>query len=577
MNSEELRVRPVRNWRSRILVGLSSIAIAATSFITPANATDPAPITDTWQAAAEAASATPAELRAEVADGSLKLVVVRNVEGSPVIETTFLNSRVDLEKTLNQLNSDPSVVSVEPESQVRAFSTPPYFTSQWGLTTLASSSVSETTQGSGITVAVIDSGVDANNPDLVGRVTNGIDYRDGISYLNSKNLIDSCVSYTDAVYSGRPTHADFGKYDPHGHGTHVAGIITSNGIGIKSVAPMASIMPVRVLSALGTGDMSDVACGIIYAADHGAKVINLSLSSSSDSAALRATVSYAVSQGVLVVAAAGNGGPTAPPSYPAAYPDVIGVGAINQNSMIASFSNVGDYVDVVAPGVGIWSTCSSPSTVCTTSDGDPNYESLSGTSMAAPFVSGLAALIFAMDAKITNAEAASIITTSSIDKGASGYDYVFGYGLVNAPAAVTKSAEYSLIIAQRILTEQAAADKLAADQKAAADKLAADQKAAADKLVADAAAAEATRLASLPVVQSSLVVKSIKKKKISISVAAPSGSKTFVQRKVGKKWKTVVTTTAVPTMVIKVSKAGTYRVRIEIPAGTVTSKSYKVK
>jgi hypothetical protein len=92
------------------------------------------------------------------------------------------------------------------------------------------------------------------------------------------------------------------------------------------------------------------------------------------------------------------------------------------------------------------------------------------------------------------------------------------------------------------------------------------------------AAAEAARVASsLPAVKKSLVVKALKKKKISISVAAPAGSKTFVQRKVGNKWKTVVTTTAVPTMVIKVSKAGTYRVRIEIPTGTITSKTYKVK
>jgi serine protease len=576
--SAEIKERRVRSRRSIFLPILTSIAFVGASFAAPAKALDSVPADDSWQAAAEAASATPAELKAEVADGSLNLVVVRDVNGAPVIETVLLRSKADLEKTLTDFTTDPSVISVEPESHVAGFTSPPYFTSQWGLTTLGVDLVSGTTQGRGITVAVIDSGVDANNPDLVGRVIDGVDYRDGFSILTTDNLIDNCVSYTDAIYSGRPNHADFGKYDPHGHGTHVAGIIASNGIGIKSVAPQALIMPIRVLSAQGTGDMSDVACGIKYAADNGAKVINLSLGSSTDSAALRATIAYAISKGVLVVAAAGNGGPTAPPSYPAAYPDVLAVGAVNQNLTIASFSNVGEYVDVVAPGVGIWSTCSGPSNACTTTDGDPNYESLSGTSMAAPFVSGLAALIFAMDANLARTDVASIITSSSIDKGVSGFDQVFGYGLVNAPAAITKSGEYSLVIAQRIIEEQRIAADKAAAEKAAADKAAAD-KAAADKLAADqAAAAEAARVAaSLPVVQQSLVVKPLSKKRISIAVAAPSGSKTLIQRKVGTKWRTTVTTTTVPSMVVKVSKSGTYRIRIEIPTGTITTKSYKVK
>ena len=571
MNAES-KERPLRSRRSIFLPILTSIAFVGASFGAPAKALDSVPADDSWQAAAEAASATPAELKAEVSDGSLNLVVVRDIDGAPVIETVLLRSKADLDKTLTEFKADPSVVSVEPETQVAGFTSPSYFTSQWGLTTLGVDLVSGTTQGNGITVAVIDSGVDANNPDLVGRVINGVDYRDGFSILTTDNLIDNCVSYTDAIYSGRPNHADFGKYDPHGHGTHVAGIIASNGIGIKSVAPQALIMPIRVLSAQGTGDMSDVACGIKYAADNGAKVINLSLGSSTDSAALRATIGYAISKDVLVVAAAGNGGPTAPPSYPAAYPDVLAVGAVNQNLTIASFSNVGNYVDVVAPGVGIWSTCSSPSNACTTADGDPNYESLSGTSMAAPFVAGLAALIFAMDANLARTDVASIITSSSIDKGASGFDQIFGYGLVNAPAATTKSGEYSLVIAQRIIEEQRIAAEKAAAEKAAAEK------AAADKLAADQAAAEAAKVAaSLPVVKQSLVVKPLSKKRILISVAAPSGSKTLIQRKVGTKWRTAVSTTTVPSMVVKVSKSGTYRIRIEIPTGTITTKSYKVK
>jgi subtilisin family serine protease len=604
----ESHARQTHPRRSIFTVLITSIAIAGSSFTSPAKALDSTPADDSWQAAAEAVSATPAELRDEVSDGSLKLVVVRDVDGLPVIETTFLDSKVDLEETLNRLNSDPSVVSVEPESQVRAFSTPPYFTSQWGITTVASESVSATTQGAGIVVAVVDSGVNANNPDLAGRVMDGVDYRDGFSYLNSSGLIDNCVSYTDARYFGRPVHADYGKYDPNGHGTHVAGVISSNGIGVKSVAPQATIMPVRVLSSSGSGDVSDVACGVIYAANNGAHVINMSLGADEDSPSLRAAVSYAISKDVVVVAASGNDGTTGVNTYPAALPDVIGVGAISNNSeqSIAYFSNQGNYVDVVAPGVGIWSTCSSPSEDCSTSDGDSNYESLSGTSMATPFVAGLAALILSLDQDLRFSDVASIITSSAIDKGTPGYDQVFGFGLINAPAAITKTREMSAIYAQQVRDEQiaaaavkaaadkAAADKAAADKaaadKAAADKAAADKaaadKAAADKAAADKAAADKAaaiklaaeqKAAALSKISKSLKIKVLTSKRISISVTTPVGSKTVIQRKVGGVWKTLSTVSAVKNRVVTVRSSGTYRVQIKSTTGTVTSKTYRLK
>ena len=597
--SAEIKDREVRPRRSIFLIAVTSFALTFTTLgATSATASDVDSAADSWQVVAEEASATPAELRAEIADGSLKLVVVRDVGGSPVIETAFLRSRAELDKTLADLRSDPSVISVEPESQVKSLSSPPYFTSQWGLTTVDSASVSGSTQGSGILVAVIDSGVDANNPDLSGRVIDGVDYRDGFSYLNYETyLIDNCVSYTDADYSGtgrtKPEHADFGKYDPNGHGTHVAGIIASNGIGVKSVAPQARIMPVRVLSDKGTGDMSDVACGVIYAANNGAHVINMSLGSDEDSPALRAAVAYAITKDVVVVAASGNDGTSGVPLYPASLPDVIGVGAISNNAgqTIASFSNRGDLVDVVAPGVGIWSTCSAAyftwtdakdgpqQSPCKNFDGDSMYESLSGTSMATPFVAGLAALILSIDQNLRFSDVASIITSSAIDKGSAGYDQIYGFGLINAPAAIQKSQEFSAIVAAQIASEQAAAAEAArvASAQAAAAKQAAEAESA--RVAAEqAAAAEAARVAaSLPVVKKSLKIKALSKKRISVAVAAPSGSKTIVQRKVGSKWRTIVTTTAVPSMVVKVSKAGTYRVQVEIPTGTVTSKSYKVK
>lgn len=602
MDFDAVRFNAVRPRRSIFLIALTTFALSFSALgIAPARATDPEPPADSWQAAAEEASATPTELRAEVSDGSLKLVVVRDVDGSPVIEATFLRSRAELDKVLADLKSDPSVISVESDSQVRTLASPPYFESQWGIATVASESVSGSTQGAGIVVAVIDSGVEANHPDLTGLVIDGVDYRDGLSYVNLRTgVIENCVSYTDANYSGKPVHADYGKYDPNGHGTHVAGIIASNGVGVKSVAPQARIMPVRVLSQQGGGDVSDVACGVIYAANNGAHVINMSLGSRTDSPALRAAVAYAISKDVVVVAASGNDGSTGVPLYPASLPDVIGVGAISNSAgqPIAGFSNRGDFVDVVAPGVGIWSTCSATpftwidddgetqSNPCKNTDSDSSYEALNGTSMATPFVAGLAALILSIDQNLRFSDVASIITSSAIDKGSAGYDQTYGFGLINAPAAIQKSQEFSAIVAAQIAVEQAAAAeaaRVAAEQAAAVEaaRVAAEQ----------AAAAEAARVAaSVPVVRKSLKVKALKKKRLSVSIAAPAGSTTVIQRKVGKKWKTVTVRQQVgkkwkkirvsetlPSSVIKVPRAGTYRVQITIPSGKITTKSYRVR
>jgi len=614
----ESHARQTHPRRSIFLVGFTSIAIALAGFVTPAEASDPITVDETWQSAAEEASATPAELKTAVSDGSLDLVVVRDTNGVPSIETAHLSSRDELERTLTMLQRDPTFVSAEPDSQMSILSQPPYFNSQWGITAVASSSVSSTTQGMNVTVAVIDSGVDASHPDLAGKVINGVDYRDGFSYLNeTTNLIDNCVSYTNANYSGtgrtKPVHVDFGKYDPNGHGTHVAGIIASNGIGVRSVAPQAKIMPVRVLSEQGTGDMSDVACGIIYAANNGAQVINMSLGFEpsviptvpDENAAIRAAVEYAISKNVVVVAATGNDGTTGVSFLPADLPNVIGVGAVYSSSdnSIASFSNRGNFVDVVAPGVGIWSTCSANQIydVCTTSDGDSMYESLDGTSMATPFVSGLAALVLSMDGNLKNTDVASIITTSATDKGLAGPDQIYGYGLINAPAAITKTQEWTRQNTQKILAAQikaaadaefarlaelarVAADKAAAD-KAAADKAAAN-KAAADKAAADKAAADKAaavklaaeqKAAALSKISKSLKIKVLTNKRMSISVTTPVGSKTVIQRKVGGVWKTLSTVSAVKNRVVTVRSSGTYRVQIKSTSGTVTSKTYKVK
>jgi len=206
-----------------------------------------------------------------------------------------------------------------------------------------------------VIVAVIDSGICASHPDLSGRILDGWDFLE-----------------SDAV-----------PQDDFGHGCSVAGVIAANmndGVGIAGVAPNAQIMPLRVLNASGVGSYSDVAAAIVYAADNGAQVINLSLGGSNPSSTLENAVNYAISKGVIVVAAAGNNG-TEGALYPAAYLDVIAVGSVDPNLQHSSFSNYGSQIDIWAPGRDILTT-----------KGDGGFGLVSGTSFAAPYVAGAEAL-----------------------------------------------------------------------------------------------------------------------------------------------------------------------------------------
>jgi thermitase len=209
-----------------------------------------------------------------------------------------------------------------------------------------------------VLVAVLDTGIDRNHQELVGRVT-------------------AEVNFTDSP------NAD----DLHGHGTHVAGIIAAsnnNEIGIAGVAPQSKLMNVKVAGDDGTCRASTVAHGIVWATDNGAKVINISLELEAPSLELERAVDYAWRHGALIIAAAGNRAATAP-SYPASYTNCIAVSAIGQTGELFALSNSGDWIDVAAPGVQVYSTL----------PGD-RYGYESGTSSAAAYVSGLAALVFGL-------------------------------------------------------------------------------------------------------------------------------------------------------------------------------------
>ncbi|MEV4279493.1 S8 family serine peptidase [Actinoplanes xinjiangensis] len=339
-----------------------------------------------------------------------------DASGRPVYAVREATSRVSAERIISSARRAAGTVSVEIDRKVRALDMPEgedtYREYQWDLDKMSVPEAWEHSTGTDVVVAVIDTGVDGNHPDLAGNVLTGYD------------AIDD---------------TEGGDSDGNGHGTHVAGTVaavTGNGEGIAGVAPDARILPVKVLDADGTGWTSDTAEGIVWAVDNGAQVINLSLGADSSTEAEEAAVAYAVENGVTVVAAAGNerevGSPT---SYPAAYDGVIAVAATDADDEIAEYSNRGDYVDVAAPGSGILSTY--PADL---SEDGSEYAELDGTSMAAPHVAAVAALIKASLPDITADGIQNALEESAVDLGDDGFDPDFGHGRIDAAAAVEAAA-----------------------------------------------------------------------------------------------------------------------------------------
>ena len=285
--------------------------------------------------------------------------------------------------------------------------------------------------GKGIGIAVIDTGVDYNNAELTGK----IDTAHAWNFVNNTN----------------------NARDDNGHGTHVSGIAAAkkdNGIGIAGVCPDCKILPVKVLDATGSGTIAGIINGINYVAKNavkwGIKVINMSLGvpgsslSSTLMSAFVKAINYANNQGVTVVAAAGNYNQDVSTFYPAALSNVISVGATDANNTRAGFSNWGSALDVMAPGVDILSLKAAGTSFGASSVVDPNYVRASGTSMAAPFVAGTVALLKARYPGLTYNDIYMALTRSAKDLGSVGFDYLYGYGLVDAYRALTTLGGSSL-------------------------------------------------------------------------------------------------------------------------------------
>jgi len=205
-------------------------------------------------------------------------------------------------------------------------------------------------------------------------------------------------------------------------GTAVSGTVgalTGNLTGVAGLALRNPVLPLVVLDANNYASYANIAAAMMYAADHGAKVISISIGGSSYSSTLQNAVNYAWNKGAVIVAAAMNNASSAP-VYPAALENVVAVSATNETDQLASFSNYGNWIDLAAPGVAIW----------TTTQGG-GYGAWSGTSLATPIVSGLAALVFSVKPSLTSAQVVSLMRQQSDDLGAPGYDASFGYGRVN--------------------------------------------------------------------------------------------------------------------------------------------------
>jgi thermitase len=304
----------------------------------------------------------------------------------------------DLERIKDELAQDPAVESVEYNYLGQLAYTPddPKFRYQWGLKKPGFQDAWDRARGSGVDVAVVDTGADVGHVDLRQKVAQAKDI------VNGDNTVR----------------------DLSGHGTHVAGIIaadTDNHKGVAGGCPNCKLLVAKVFDGKNTGTVARFAEGIKWSADHGAEVINLSFVHPASSTVEKNAIDYAREKGAVVVAAAGNKD-TNDPTFPAASPGVIAVAATTRDDRRATFSNYGNWVDVAAPGVKVLSTI------------PRGYASWSGTSMATSHVSALAGLLASQGRSRANIE--DRITDTAVDLGPKGRDPYYGSGRISADRAV---------------------------------------------------------------------------------------------------------------------------------------------
>ncbi len=311
-----------------------------------------------------------------------------------------------LEKVKAALAHNPHINFVENNNFIEPMLMPndPSFTSEWHLTKISAPQAWDISRGSaGVTIAILDSGVDPTHPDLAGKLVGGYNFM---------------ANNTD-------TH------DVYGHGTKVAGsaaAIDNNGIGVAGVAWESPIMPLVVADSTGYATWSALASATTWAADRGVRVMNMSFASTSGSSTLQNAINYAWNKGALIFASAGNYS-TSTPYFPASGQNVIAVSATTSTDSLASWSNYGNWVTMSAPG----------DSILTTTNGG-GYGTVSGTSFSSPIAAAVAALVIGTNPSLTNVQVAQILKDNADDLGTASFDPYFGYGRVNAYKSVVAAS-----------------------------------------------------------------------------------------------------------------------------------------
>ncbi|MEK7098429.1 MAG: S8 family peptidase, partial [Patescibacteria group bacterium] len=358
-------------------------------------------------------------------------------KGEDTFRVEKLERGARVEEAARAFGARPNVEYAEPNYIAHTFMTPndAHFQYQWNFPKIGVPAAWDTSNGTGVTVAIIDTGVAYENFSQSGK-----------TYSIAPDLANTAFA---AGYDF--VNNDMHPNDDNSHGTHVAGTVaqsTNNTEGTAGIAYGATIMPIKVLNASGSGTYAAIANGIRFAADNGAKVVNLSLGGSSGSQTLEDALKYAFDKGVTIVAASGNDG-TGTVSYPAAYNAyVIAVGATRFDNTRAKYSNYGSALDIVAPGGdtavdqngdgygdGILQQTFSGSNY-----GAFGYYFFQGTSMATPHVVGVAALVIAHGNATTPADVRTALESTADDLGSVGRDNTYGYGLVDPVGALAWSA-----------------------------------------------------------------------------------------------------------------------------------------
>lgn len=357
------------------------------------------------------------------------------------------NEKVEENYLTNLINQDPDIeyIQVSNTYQIDAIPNDSLVAQQWALQKIKAFDAWDITQGADtVLLAIIDTGIDYNHPDLKNKIylnngetgtdINGNDKRFNGMDDDGNGFIDDYMGwdFTDRV--GFPFDSSGGDYlnwdndpnDDQGHGTFIAGIAaaeTNNFTGIAGTAPNIKLLNLRAFDPGGYGEEDDVAAAILYAVQMKAKVINMSFGDNSFSFVLRDIIQYAYSQNLVLVASAGNSGSNLP-HYPSGYTEVICVGNSTVDDAVASSSNWGSTIDVVAPGTNILTTSR-----------NGGYSSINGTSASAPFVSATAALILSLQ-NFSNEEVKQILKSTSDDIGESGWDLRSGAGRLNTERAL---------------------------------------------------------------------------------------------------------------------------------------------